>query len=60
MMRKRWLTSLILPLLLLGVAFDAASVAAGDVDKVVLANLDRYQAYLRVGQTRREIKPRKA
>ena len=28
--------------------------------KVVLANLDRYDAYLRVGKTRREIKPKKA
>ena len=29
-------------------------------DKVVLANLDRYQAYLKVGTTPREIKPKKA
>ena len=28
--------------------------------KVVLANLDRYDACLRVGKTRREIKPKKA
>lgn len=35
--------------------------AAPDVsDKVVLANLDRYEAYLKVGGTRREIKPKKA
>ncbi len=35
--------------------------AAPDVSgKVVLANLDRYDAFLRVGKTRREIKPRKA
>ena len=35
--------------------------AAPDVaNKAVLANLDRYDAYLRIGRTRREIKPRKA
>ena len=28
--------------------------------KVVLANLDRYDAYLRVGKTKREVKPKKA
>ena len=28
--------------------------------RVVLANLDRYDAYLRVGNTRREVKPKKA
>ena len=28
--------------------------------KVVLANLDRYDAFLRFGKTRREIKPKKA
>ncbi len=37
------------------------AAAAPDVSgKVVLANLDRYDAYLRVGKTRREIKPKKA
>jgi hypothetical protein len=37
------------------------AIAAPDVSgKVVLANLDRYQAYLKVGTTRREVKPKKA
>ena len=41
--------------------FPVRVTAATDVaNKVVLANLDRYDAYLRIGKTRREIKPRKA
>ncbi|MGY8771148.1 MAG: hypothetical protein ACKVH8_22270 [Pirellulales bacterium] len=37
------------------------AVAAPDVsDKIVLANLDRYDAQLRFGTTRREVKPKKA
>ena len=37
------------------------STAAQNIEgKVVLANLDRYDAYLRFGKTRREIKPKKA
>ena len=38
-----------------------SAVAGPDVSgKVVLANLDRYDAVLRVGKTRREVKPKKA
>ena len=38
-----------------------AAYSAPDVSgKIVLANLDRYDAYLRLGKTRREIKPKKA
>lgn len=42
-------------------AIPFLEAAAQDVSgKVVLANLDRYVAYVRVGSTRREIKPKKA
>lgn len=42
-------------------ALSEMACAEPDVSgKVVLANLDRFDAYLRVGTTRREIKPRKA
>ena len=46
------LNSIILPTI--------ASAAPDVSGKVVLANLDRYEAYLKVGDTRRVIKPRKA
>lgn len=49
----------LMPVLLFCIATQG--MAAPDTsDKVVLANLDRYDAYLKVGDTRREIKPRKA
>ena len=45
----------------IGLLSPAVAQSAPDVSgKVVLANLDRYDAYLRVGKTRREIKPKKA
>lgn len=48
-------------ILLAALLLPSTSFGAPDVsDKVVLANLDRYPAYVRIGQTRREIKPRKA
>ena len=39
---------------------QTATAAVDLTDKIVLANLDRYEAMLRVGKTRRAIKPRKA
>ena len=50
-------------LLVVSIGLPAANEArsAPDVSgKIVLANLDRYDAYLRGGKTRREIKPKKA
>ena len=45
----------------IGLLSPAVAQSTPDVSgKVVLANLDRYDAYLRVGNTRREIKPKKA
>ena len=52
-----------IPLIAIVIGLLAANEArsAPDVSgKIVLANLDRYDAYLRVGKTRREIKPKKA
>ena len=56
-----------LPMRLCAIAFfssiilPAIALAAPDVSgKVILANLDRYEAYLKVGETRRVINPRKA
>jgi hypothetical protein len=44
-----------------GMFLSSVAVAASDVSgKVVLANLDRYDAVLQVGSVRREIKPQKA
>ena len=41
--------------------FSSVAGAASDVSgKVVLANLDRYDAVLKIGSVRREIKPKKA
>lgn len=39
---------------------DSGLAAPDTANKVVVANLDRYDAVLRIGTTRREIKPRKA
>ena len=48
-------------LAILAIFCSSRCVAAPDVSgKVVLANLDRYDAHLKVGETRRVIKPRKA
>ena len=45
----------------MGVIAPAMAQSTPDVsNKVVLANLDRYVANLRIGQTRCEIKPQKA
>lgn len=45
----------------IGLLSPAVAQSAPDTSgKVVLANLDRYDAILRVGKTRREIKPKKA
>ncbi|WP_419194249.1 hypothetical protein, partial [Novipirellula herctigrandis] len=47
--------------LLAGSFFNSSTKgAANGADKVVLANLDRYDAYLKIRTTRREIKPGKA
>lgn len=44
-----------------GTYASAAAQNGPDISsKIVLANLDRYDAYIRVGTTRREIKPKKA
>ena len=45
----------------MGLLSPAVAQSAPDISgKVVLANLDRYDAYLRVGKTKREIRPKKA
>jgi hypothetical protein len=47
--------------LIAGMFLSSVAVAASDVSgKVVLANLDRYDAVLRIGSVRREIQPKKA
>ncbi len=58
-MRRNVAMLLALALLFSGPA--TVSQAAPDIaGKVVLANLDRYDAYLKSGKSRREIKPKKA
>lgn len=50
-----------LAVLLLPLSLDRRAKAAPDIDgKVVLANLDRYDAIVRFGTTTKEIAPRKA
>ena len=51
---------IILLTLVLTIVANQGEAAPDTSGKVVLANLDRYDVYLRVGQSRREIKPRKA
>lgn len=53
--------SILLVALLLAGAVSSEALGAPDLsDRVVLANLDRYEAYLRFGEVLREIKPKKA
>ncbi|WDI42100.1 hypothetical protein [Bremerella sp. P1] len=56
MTRKLLVTVLITVMLLPSTLFAAPDIS----NKVVLANLDRYPATVRLGETRREIKPGKA
>ena len=58
MMKKRVIA---VTVILIASVVGSPAFAGPDVSgKVVLANLDRYDAYLRVGNTRREVKPKKA
>ena len=54
-------TRVIAPTVMMATLLSSVAATAADVSgKVVLANLDRYDAVLKIGSVRREIKPKKA
>jgi hypothetical protein len=57
----RWSAAIAAGMILVGCLIEPSFAAKPDIEgKVVLANLDRYDAFIRVGSNRRTIKPRKA